>query len=108
MSDGEKIELSLEESIDCCEFELYNTRKEIDKANKIIELLKSINKGSKNSPFTLLRQLEFAILTAKEYKVQTTYGEALKFYYIRLDVLESKALELEEKYERLTMQSYAK
>lgn len=108
MSDGEKIELSLEDSIDYCEFELFNTRKEIKKVNKIIELLQAINKESKNSPFTLLRQLKFAILTADEYKAQATYGEALKFYYIRLDVLESRVLELQEKYEQLTMESYTK
>lgn len=108
MSDGEKIELSLEDSIDCCEYELYNTNREIKKVNRIIELLQSINKGSKNSPFTLLRQLKFAILTADEYKAQATYGEALKFYYIRLDVLESRVLELQEKYEQLTMESYTK
>lgn len=108
MSDGEKIELSLEDSIDCCEYELYNINREIKKVNRIIELLQAINKGSKNSPLTLFRQLEFAVLTAKESKVQGTYGEALKYYYVRLDFLESRVLELQEKREDLTMQSFTK
>lgn len=100
-------ELSLEDSIENCELELFETNRRIAKVNKIIDTLQSIVQGSKNSPFTILRQLEFAILTANEYK-ETTYGEALKIYFIRLNTLESKALELQERYEKLTMESYTK
>ena len=101
-------ELTLEDSIENCELELFETNRRISKVNKIIDTLQSIVHGSKNSPFTILRQLEFAILTINESRVPATYGEALKFYFIRLNVLEAKAIELQEKYEKLTMQSYTK
>ena len=100
-------ELSLEDSIENCELELFETNRRIAKVNKIIDTLQSIVQGSKNSPFTILRQLEFSILTANEYK-ETTYGEALKIYFIRLNTLEAKSLELQERYEKLTMESYTK
>ncbi len=101
-------ELTLEDSIENCELELFETNKRITKVTKIIDTLQSILQGSKNSPFTLLRQLEFALLAAGEYKVPATYGEALKVYIVRLNNLEARVVELQEKYENLTMESYTK
>lgn len=101
-------ELSLEDSIEKCELELFETNRRITKVNKIIDTLQSIIQGSTNPLFTFLQQLKFSILTANEYRVPTTYGEALKVYITRLNDLEARVVELQEKYEKLTMQSYTK
>ena len=102
-----KIENFSEDTIEGCEFRLYELNREIKKTKRVIDTIDSLINGENNKAKKFIKQIKISILTSDDGMDLTgsTYEEALKLYLLRLNKLEAREIELSNFYDSLTTQS---